>query len=108
MSPTKHTPTPWKLQKLTDQAEGTISISGPDWYGLATVHTHTDNLRGKLTLDPVGKANAEFIVLAVNAYGAMLDTLRSIKDYASKHDLGDASPIEWLVDDAIAKAEGKL
>jgi hypothetical protein len=73
MSETKHTPIPWYLQNESD--DYTHIVRGPKRiFVVQCSQTET------------GKANAEFIVLAVNAHEALVEACRkSLKNGCSCH-----------------------
>lgn len=95
----KHTPTPWKIEVV----EG-LSIYGPEGLLLA-------DLKGNHQT----KANAAFIVKAVNCHEEMLTALRSVRNEYRRYVLNDPKNIEDAIgsrvlaqiDRAITKAEGK-
>jgi len=93
-----HSPLPWRFS-TDDPMDGTIGqIESHDDWSVAAVFNDVRELPAK--------ANAEFIVRAVNSHDALLAALKALI-------AGD--PHEWLLDhglrkraqDAIAKAEGR-
>lgn len=107
----KHAPTPWK-QCLADKngcscgmiwslpADAPVAVASAD-YEEAGIHFDAATAR----------ANAEFIVRAVNSHADMAEALRRARGYVSMlceegHRLASRADLD-AVDAAIAKAEGR-
>jgi len=75
----KHTPTPWHIRSYTNYKGFSI------WEerGSKCVCERWDNLEGQ---QEINKANAEFIVRAVNSHQALLDACRQIANGPFSHD----------------------
>ena len=69
-----HTPTPWEAKELHQNYEGFVLLHKTDG-GLRRV----DNKEGKFS-----KANAQFIVQAVNSYQAMKEALEACRPWIAK------------------------
>ena len=77
----KHTPTPWKVNKRAAflvEAENR-SIGSVGGYSDGTDDTHFEN-----------KANAAFIVKAVNSHDKLLNTLKEVEYFLTQID-----PVHW-------------
>ena len=90
---TQHTPTPWKFE------ESTMTLrSAPSNYWLATF----DSFDGAIN----NKANAAFIVRAVNSHEALLEAVKKALKYVQRAEPIDCQ-LEVDLKDTIAQAEGK-
>lgn len=104
----QHTPTPWKL-------EGNLEISGPpeadiyDYRFIALADSQFDQKADKTPeQEQTDRANAAFIVRAVNAHEELLEALKQLANISNRHSKNSvvASIVEqaWK---AIAKAEDR-
>lgn len=97
---TIHTPTPWKVS-IGD----TQTIIGPDGQCTAIAHGPQGEW-GKVGAEH--RANAAFIVRAVNAHEELLAAARAVNQAFSRSPFTDArEDALQRLSDAIAKAEGK-
>lgn len=89
-----HTPTPWKWNVKAQEIQ-----AAPLNVGIASVRV----------VNPLHPDNAPFIVRAVNAHQTMVNALRTIREaFIPTMPLGaDRTQLTLVVDEAIAKAEGK-
>lgn len=93
MTAPAHTPTPWN----NDSPSGLVIFSETE--RVATVDDLGSSFRTKEM-----KANAAFIVRAVNSHDDLLITLKSLRKAVSQY---LAESVASDIDAAIAKAEGK-
>jgi hypothetical protein len=98
------TPTPWK-------SDGSYVIGGDNLSVCkATIYKGTNEAKD-IENETKAKANAAFIVRAVNAHEELLIALKELVDYASELEydgrcMNDAAPFT-KAHEAIAKAEGR-
>ncbi len=99
----QHTPTPWEVcEKAPNDA----------WFEGRTIWCPEEGKRVADTcpLDVRDKANAAFIVRAVNSFYPMLDAIKEAYENLKGEDLpaeGYTTKINALLSSVIAKAEGK-
>ena len=76
----KHTETPWKAQDGPNKGDPIRWITGAGFEPVCDFYSRDRDEAGELLLHPFhnAKANAEFIVKAVNSYKGMLDVFREI------------------------------
>lgn len=111
---TQHTPTPWKLEdKMGGQSTKLEAPSKHQAFidpmtGREGVN-HTPHLIARIsTFGDEGKANAAFIVRAVNCHEELLITLKEVQEMFCVGDCGsEHSSLCKIAKKAIAKAEGK-
>lgn len=98
---TQHTPTPWKL-KTDDHLDGT-SIYSNEIY-ITSLEGDDNPHQQKLGFRPVEeqKANAAFIVRAVNSHEALLDALKTARERFVREGMTTAN-----IDEAIKQAEAQ-
>lgn len=110
MKTSKHTPTPWTLWEENEHfvlsGKTTIAEVYSDW-GYAP---KTKNER--IAPNEEGKANAEFIVRAVNSHEELLKAAKEAEDALAQSISKDGKTDWrytklWALRNAIAKAEGK-
>lgn len=115
MSEGKHTPTPWRVEKGTGLIWGdctTFEDGTPDRLGVPVTDSQLERpwAQGKGPSYEEMKANAAFIVRAVNSHQAMVDALEAARERLQ----GDAESCEpgWKgaqylveqIDEALALA----
>lgn len=110
---TKHTPTPWSINR-TDNYK--IVRNSPTNDGTYSFVAMTDTfietgLPRKAETIAIDHANAEFIVRAVNFYQEFLEVAESVlhdEEFANLNDSGALGPkTKQRLEEAIAQAKGK-
>lgn len=96
---TKHTPTPWQVTEGSQSAHCCFgnSIIGSDCSPVCETIT---SFSGQ---DELEKANAAFIVRAVNSHDTLVDALKNARIALS----GPKSPLLERIDAALAQAKGE-
>lgn len=90
---TQHTPTPWKFQ-----GENIVNGSRDGNFAIFA--------KGEVIATAVGKADAAFIVRAVNSHEALLGLLKQVLNHTNVGEVcGGALFVS--IKEAIAQAEGK-
>ncbi len=94
----EHTPLPWRNKpnqlRVTAGGDAEAVTVANVWSGPSAPSR------------AVARANAALIVLAVNAYADMLAALHAVKSQGCHGELAGGISVSYLVDKAIAKAEG--
>lgn len=88
----KHTPTPWKVDDYVMSGEKYRVFSPADPVAVASV---------------AGKANAEFIVRAVNSHDELVEAIKNAIDSLPDHVGPRIAQVKKELSEALAKAEGE-
>lgn len=100
-----HTPTPWQLGVENEYVEG-INI----WHGPVEFIANVRGTKGMGNPQEVAKANAAFIVKAVNAHEDLVGLVKELKEVVADAyaPLGETlKALVYSADKALARAEGK-
>lgn len=99
MKTQKHTQTPWMVNGYTIEEKREPSAC------IARVYSDPEDDCGVSEIE--GKANAAFIVRAVNSHEELVHTLRWVEDKVNRiGEFGMVEAIRTRLQQAIAKAEG--